>query len=838
MKNTSWILKMALKDAAKNRRRLIVYASSIIIGIASLVAIQSFRESLSRKIDLESKELLGADLVIRSRDALTKEELNLTTIIQGEKSYECSFATMLAFPKGKNSRLIFARGIEGTYPFYGKVETDPPVAMNTILQDNKVLVDKTVMLQLGIQVNDTIKLGQSNYVVAAAIIKTPGSTGIGATVAPPVYFPLKTLEATGLKKEGSRLVYRTYYKSNELPDKATLKKLEDELYTKNIIVETVESRKAAMREVYAYLNNFLNLIGFISLLLGCIGIASSVSIYLKEKRKTIATLRCLGTSSRDIFKIFFTEVTIIGIIGSLIGVILGSALQPLLSYVLSDVLIVDVEFAISPNAMINGLITGALASILFTIEPLLSSKSVPPLSALNNSTGVRKSWSVLIISRAAIISFVLLFSYLQLISLSAAALFTLSLIVILLVLAAVARLFMFLIKRGIKPRLPFVLKHGLSNIFRPNNQSTELTVTIGLGALMITFLFFVQSNLLKELSFADVNEQPNMILFDIQKDQLDAVKKLLSEEGMPIIQETPVIAMRLDEIKGRSRVEIKNDSTSEVPSHILEREWRTTYRDFLEPEEVLEKGEFIGDASGLDYVPVTLEYRTAEQMGVSIGDEIKLDVQGVGITTRINSIIRIKRNKIQTSFNILFPKGVLERAPQFYAVVSRTKGEKQSALFQQKVVKRFANVSLVDLNGILDTVSDVIGKIRMVIQFMALFSMITGLIVLIASISNSRFQRIKDAVLLRTLGASKKQISRITLIEYLALGFVASFSGVLLGIIASWLVTWLVFGLNFSVLWITALIMLTLIVLIISFMGTFNNRSVTNASLMNLLKEN
>ena len=277
-----------------------------------------------------------------------------------------------------------------------------------------------------------------------------------------------------------------------------------------------------------------------------------------------------------------------------------------------------------------------------------------------------------------------------------------------------------------------------------------------------------------------------MILFDIQTPQKDQVAQLAKVHDLPLIQQVPIVTMRLDNLEGITKPMRLIDSTSEVPRWIYNREYRITYRDTLIDSETITDGVWHGDKPDDGKIYISVAENIADDMQAEIGTKVGFNVQGTIIETEVSSIREVDFNRVQTNFMVVFPTGVLEKAPQFHVVITRTENEDQSALFQRELVSTFPNVSVVDLTQILRTVDDVLGKVSFVIQFMALFSILTGLLVLLSSVIISKYQRIKESVLLRTIGASRKQILRINALEYFLLGGLAALTGILLSVAASW----------------------------------------------------
>ncbi len=319
---------MAWRDSRRNRSRLLLFISSVVLGIAALVATLSFGNNLRSAIDDQAKMLVGADLIVQSNQPLTAPVLALPDSVPNRHSLECSFSSMVYFVKSGGSRLVQVRALDGDYPFYGALETAPAAASGQFRQQKQALVDKTLMLQYGAKVGDSIRVGDLSFVIAGALIKAPGRNEISTTMAPPVYIPLRWLVQSGFLKRGSQVYYQQYYQFGAAVDVEKLAAaIGPRLDKAGVHYETVESRKERLTRAFGDLAQFLTLISFIALLLGCIGVASSVHIYIREKVSSIAVLRCLGAKGREAFLIYLIQVAGIGLIGSVTGTVLGVLIQ-------------------------------------------------------------------------------------------------------------------------------------------------------------------------------------------------------------------------------------------------------------------------------------------------------------------------------------------------------------------------------------------------------------------------------------------------------------------------------------------------------------------------------
>jgi len=784
MKKGKWYLLMAWRDSRRNRGRLLLFVLSIIIGIGALVATLSFGRNLSADIDGQAKLLLGADLVVRSGRPVPAARfagVGLDTVRRdsGRRSMECNFASMVTFERSGQSRLVQVRALEGDYPFYGALETTPASAGIGFRKRRAVLVDKTLLLQYGAKVGDSVRVGTLSFAIAGTLDRAPGRNELSTTIAPPVYMPLAFAEPAGLLGKGARLEYQYYYQFDVLPAG-----LETKLDSAGLRYETVETRKNRMSRSFGDLAQFLTLISFIALLLGCVGVGSSVNIYIREKIASIAILRCLGLKSRGAFAIYLLQVLAIGLLGSIVGVLLGIGIQQLLPVVLKDILPFEMSFRLSWPALGEGIAAGVCVSLLFTLLPLLAIRKVSPLYTLRMSVEDapggrdRTRWLVYL----AILCFVCVFAYLQMERLGKAVVFTLSILGMFLVLAGAARLLMAVTRRIIPRRSGYLLRQGFANLFRPNNQTLILVVTIGLATVFIGTLYLVQQFLIDRVSVAAVNGEGNMVLFDIQRDQQAEVEGLTRQYGLPVLQAIPFVTVRM---RGR--------------------EIRVTYRDSLARTEKIVSGVFTKRVVSGGVVPVAVEERFAQENELALGDTVSFDVQGLPMVVKVGSIKRSDQRKFDPIFPVLFPAGVLEEAPQILLLITRVPSPQVSARFQQAVVSRFPNVSVLDLRLILSVLDEVLGKVGFVIRFMAGFSMLTGVLVLIASVLISQTQRIREIVLLRTLGGTRRQVRIILVLEYFFLGSLAAAVGILLSLGFGWALAEFVFDGPLTVHWLPLL---------------------------------
>ena len=839
--NISWLLKMAWRDSRRNRSRLLLFVSSIILGIAALVAIYGLGDNMRQEVDRQAASLIGADLELSSNRAPGADIKKLVDSLGGQRSEERDFTSMIYFPKSGGSRLVQVRALRGGFPYYGNLETEPADAGSTFRNTQSAVVDQTLLLQFNAQPNDSVRVGNTSFVIAGRLMSAPGQTGLSASVAPIVYIPLQYLEQTGLLQKGSRINYKYYFRfgSDVKPD-GLLKKITPQLEREGWNYDTVESQREQTNRSLRDLTQFLALVSFIALLLGCIGVASAIHIYVREKISAVAILRCLGAQGRQAFIIYLVQVVSIGAIGSVIGAALGTVIQQFLPGVLKDFLPVTISTAISWPAIVQGIGLGIIISALFALLPLISIRNVSPLNTLRLSFEPprwfkdKAKWLVYIL----ILLFVFGFSWLQLDSWGSALSFTISILIAFLILSAIAVVLVWAVRRFFPGSWSYVARQGLANLFRPNNQTTILIVAIGLGTAFICTLFSIQSLLLNRVALSASGNQPNTVLFDIQPAQRNQVVALAQQQGLPVQGTVPIVNMRLERINAITAERLQQDSTLPMQKWVFSREYRVTYRDSLSSSEKVTKGKWQGsvkDPSANVYV--SLEQRFAERNSIHVGDTMTFNVQGVLLPTIVGSLREVDWNRIQTNFLVVFPTGVLEQAPHFDVLLTHVPNKEASARFQKAVVQQFPNVSIIDLGLVLSVLDKLLQKVGFVIRFMAGFSIITGLVVLIASVLISKYQRIQESVLLRTLGASRKQIFYITAMEYFFLGALAAITGIALSLIGSWLLARFTFETGFTPQWLPLFLVAFFVCVLTVVIGLINSRTVVTRPPLEVLRE-
>ena len=838
--NFRWLIKMAWRDSRRNRSRLFLFVSSIILGIASMVAIYSLGENMSNEVDRQAASLLGADLMLGTGKQVTPEMRKMVDSLGDQRSEQRMFPSMIYFLKSNKTRLVQVRALSGEFPYYGALETVPASAGKDFRKGQAVLVDQTMMLQYGASVGDSIKIGNVTFVIAGTLISAPGQTGLSASVAPPVYIPLQYLEQTGLSQKGSRIATQFFFQFDKKANMtALIDKIKPRLDKEAISYETVETQKQNTARSLQDLTDFLALISFIALLLGCVGVASAINIYVREKIRSVAILRCLGVKGWQAFLIYLIQIVVIGFLGSVAGALLGTIIQQFLPIAFKDFLPIKVTADLSLRSVGMGIGLGVVISFLFALSPLVAIRRISPLNTLRISfqkLGFFRDpvkWLVYLL----IVAFVFGFSYLQIKEVPETIAFCIVISVAFLMLVGTAALLMWAVRRFFPNKASYLWRQGLANLYRPNNQTTILIVAIGLGTAIICTLFSIRAILLKRIEMTARDNRSNTILFDIQPQQRDSVVALAKQFNLPFDGTVPIVNMRLDKVNTINSESLRKDSTIKMWRGVFDREYRVTFRDSLISSERITKGKWTGKVGDDGKVFISLDENFAKNNSIKVGDTMYFNVQGSPITAYVGSLRKVDWGRVQTNFLVLFPTGVLEKAPMFHVLVTRIDSKDLSARFQQQLVQKFPNVTIIDLSAVLNIVSNIIDKVGFIIRFMAAFCIFTGLIVLIASVLISKYQRIQESVLLRTLGASRKQIFYINALEYFFLGSLAAFTGMFLSLGASWLVAKFIFETAFVIKWLQLLGVFVSVCILTVFIGLINSRAVVTRPPLEILRE-
>lgn len=777
-----WTWRMAWRDSRSQRGRLAIFSLAIVSGIAALVAIHSLKASVQQGIETQAKALLGSDLQISSRRAIDADEAAKVALMARRMSRETSFTSMLFFPKADAARLVQIRGIDGAYPFYGEVETNPPDAWQRYQTEPGILLEPAMLDQFQAKTGDMVKLGEIELPILGVVTKPAPRASRFSGFAPEAYVRHAELERTKLLGVASMSSHLLHV---EFPPGTNSQQIKDRI-RRDIPenpwrLETPENRRENLGDALDNFQQFLGIIALASLVLGAIGVAGAVHAHVVRRVPTIAILRCLGCPRHLACGIYFVQAGVLGLLGALLGAALGIALQTgILSY-FHDSLPISVSPKPEWKVVAQTTASGFAVCCGFALLPLLKIRRVSPAVTLRGGATLEGH------PLRALPIYLLLGGLLVLLALNNDSNWKRSLALIgglaaaFAILAIVAKLLMFVTRRIVSSRWPYLVRQGISNLHRPRNQTLLFLLSLGLGTFLLVTIMLAGNLIHQRLNITHSEQSPNLYLVDVQPDQVEGVKGILAAQQLPLLESAPMVTMRIESVRG-----VPVREAPGIPRWVARREFRSTYRDYMNPTETLVAGEWhktIADPNGP--IPLSLEEQIAKDMNVTLGDEIGIDVQGIPLKAKVTSLRKVDWSRFNLNFFMVFPPGVLEDAPGFHVVTTRTPSATASGDLQRALVKDFANVSAIDLTLILETVRDILGKISAVVSVLAGFTVLAGLPILIGTLLNGRDVRLRESVLLRTLGASAKQVRTILVVEYATLGLLSALTGVLLAVAAN-----------------------------------------------------
>ena len=800
---------IAWRESRTARRRLLLYMSSIALGVAALVAIDSFTENVSTSVQNQSRSLLGGDVSLTSRakysdkvkgllDSLERAGTGVTRVT--------TFASMGVIARSSNTRLVQVRAVGRGYPIYGEIVTEPAPAFGALHDGRHAVVDPSILISLDAQIGDSLMLGSARFLITGTLKSVPGDLGVTAAIGPRVYVSEQYLDETGLLVFGSRAEYETLLRMPAGLSPARFAGRFNPVFSAEnprIRLRTVAENENNLTRNIDQLGNFLGLVGLVALLLGGIGVASGVHAFVMRKIDTVAVLRCLGATSGQVLFIYVLQSAAMGFVGALAGAAVGVGLQFMLPWVLKDFLPVDVSVSLAPSAIASGLGIGVWVALVFALYPLLALRRISPLQTLrreSDSTVMKRAQRD---SAALVVGFAILASVLAIAMSRARTVergigYAVAVVAAIGVLALTAEFLAAAARRLARPGLAFVVRQGIANLHRPGNQTRAVILSLGFGVFLMSTVYQVQQNLMGQLDVKLEQSRANLVFFDVQDDQERGVDSIVRANGHSIVLEAPIVPMRLAAVNGVPVATLLADTSRRTRRSpwVLRREFRSTFRADVAPSEKIVSGQWWGAG---DRTPqVSIEQELAGELKVAPGDSIVWDVQGVKVATRVTSTREVTWARFEPNFFVVFSPGSLERAPKQYAMLAHVPTSAGVAALQRAVVRVYPNVSSLDLTLIQATIGNVLNKITTAIRFMALVSLAFGIPVLFSAVAATRRARLREGVLLKTLGATRRQVGRIMLAEYALLGALGSFAGVLLSVASAWLLMKYVFETTFT----------------------------------------
>lgn len=827
-----FILQMARREMRSSWRRLLFFFLCIGIGVGSIVALRSTIQNVNRSVAGEARSLLTADVQVDStrpwkpetreiieRLARAPEVLAMTETIEANTMARPADATR------EGAMMVELKGIEAPYPLYGDFKlSDGRAFDHALLEGGGAVVAPLLLERLRLRVGDSIKIGESTFEIRGQFDYEPGSGG-GFRLGPRVFIARSAVEATGLTGFGSRARRKVLFKVQEGWLERFVQILRGELRGQLVTVNSYKDSQENLSEQFERTENYLSLTGLIVLVLGGIGVSSVTRVFIEQKRQTIAVLKCIGGTGRQIIAAYLAQVITLGLLGSLLGVALAKGALLLVAHYFALSLPPNMGYGLTNGAVAQGIGLGLLVSLLFSALPLLRIRHIKPNMLLRDEAGERSSRRLdiprLLTGALVTLGLAALSSW-QAGSVRVGIIFLVGLALTAALLYGAAFLLTLLVRRARHLR-SFALRQAVSSLYRPGNQTRVIIMAVGLGAFVVMAIQSLQTNLLNEIDLSRRTQLPNMFLIDIQTDQKQGVEKLIEQATGVHPELIPTVRARIYAINGRE-VDLEQPEMREQRGR-LGREYVVTYRPHLEANETIVAGQ-MWDAQPSAEPEVSIEEGMRGLSGLDVGSLITFDIVGRKLTARVTSIRRVDWRNSRTGFMLLFRPGALENAPQMLiAPINGPTAEPERSRFQRALLDQYPNISVIDVAGVVSTISRILNNATLAISFLGGFVLLCGVLILVGSIAMTKFQRIYEVAVLKTLGAKRKVLLIILFIEYGLLGLVAGLVGALAAVALSYAVTHYVFEIpwDFSPLVVLAGILATIaIVTIVGVSSSFN----------------
>lgn len=795
---------MARRELRSSWRRLLFFFLSIAIGVGCIVAERSMLQNANAAIASEARALLTADVQVDTNRPWDKETLDrinrLADPIATGRTETVDSATMIrpADPQNNGAMMIELKGIEPPFPLYGefKLQNGEPFD-HALLAGHGAVVAPALLERLSLKVGDEVLIGSSKFEIRGVLDKEPGGSS-GFRLGPRVFIERAALESTGLTGFGSRARRRLLFSTPADKMEVLVKQLRAEFKNDNAInVRSFKNSQENLSEQFSRAEDYSSLTGLVILVLGGIGILNVTRTFIEQKKKSIAVLKCIGAGGTKITFIYLLQVVALGIAGSLVGVAFGKGVLIVVEHFFADRLPQYMTYGLRPGAAMQGFVVGLLISLLFSALPLLRIRHIKPNVLLREDvapTARRFDWARWATAFAIVTGLLFLVSW-QAGSIRIGLFFLAGLALTAGALYGAATGLVWLVRRVGHLR-SFPLKQAINSLHRPGNQTRVIVMVVGLGVFLVISIQSVQANLVREFSAALEGNLPNMFLIDVQTDQAEPLAQMVEQQTGERAQMVPTVRARIQAINGEN-VDFDKEEMKRERGR-LGREYVVTYRPNLDANETIIAGQY-WEASASKEPEVSIEENMRGLNGLDVGSNITFDIQGRKITARVTSVRRVEWRNARTGFMFVFRPGTLESAPQMWvAAINGPEAEPERSRFQRALLDKYPNVSVIDVGDILKAVTRIVNNITLAVTFVGAFVLLSGTLIMAGSLAMTKFQRVYETAVLKTLGAKRKTILLILLAEYGLMGTVAGLVGSVAAIGLSYATSHYVFEIKWS----------------------------------------
>ena len=794
-------LRMSLRELRATWRRLVFFFLCVAVGVGAIVALRSVIQSLRFGLMSEARTMIASDVIVQTNRPWTPEVVGRIDGILAEapivaRSESIETPTMVRPERGSAvARMVELRAVDGAFPFYGtlKIAGDQPYS-HGLLEKRGALVGPELLAQLGVAVGDRLLVGAQPFTIRGVIEKEPGRR-IGAfSFGARVLIDRADLRETGLLGFGSRASYQILLKVEPDGVSRLTSRLKEALRDDFVNARSYLALEDDIGEDLQRAENYLSLVGFVIVVLGGVGVWSVTRVFVRQKIRSVAILKCLGATTGQVLATYVAQVAALGIAGSVLGVFIAEAALRAIPLSLSATF-GGIAYGLTWSAIVQGVSVGLLVSLLFALVPLLEVRRIKPLLLLRGSDVPRPLLAridlVQVAAGVAVAACLVAVASWQAASLLAGAIVSGGFAAIALVLYAAG----WLLVRGTRPlaHAPwFPLRHAVLGLRRPGNQARVILLSVGLGSFFVLGVRSLQQNLVAE-AVIDVRQgSADLFVIGIQNDQADGIREIVAryQTGDTPARLVPTLRARVTAVRGR---EVNLEGVADVRGRgSLAREYTVTFRPGLAQNETVIDGEWWPPSP----VPppaeqqVSIEESIHERFKIEVGDLMRFDISGRAFEARVASVRRVVWEDARSGgFMFVFRPGALEQAPHAYVAFVRGPDEAAGrAKLQYELVSKYPNITAIDARDVINRIRTVVDNIVLAVTMVGGIALASGILILIGAVAMTKFQRVYEAAILRTLGASTRLLGTMLALEDSALGLLAGLIGALGAVILSWAV--------------------------------------------------
>ncbi len=781
--------RLAFRNLRQGLRGFGIFLACIALGVKTIVGIESLSRSLADGLAAEGRTILGADISLSRmhRPATNVEKASFSNI--GKVSEIASLRGMAVSDQG--AALVDIKAVDETYPAIGAIELDPRQGINAALslQDNAygAVADLALFSRLDLKPGSIIKLGDARIRLSAILVSEPDRIGSGLTFGPRLVLSPAALAASRLVQPGSlvRYTYRLMIPDGQNDDIAVRDKvalLTNRLSDSGFEIRNRLNASPQLSKNIERFTQFLTFVGLTALIVGGTGVANAVSAYLDRRRSSMAILKALGASGTTVFTVAFIEIIGLAILGIFIGLIIGAALPFIVTYLAAPLLPFPLEPKLYDTRLFIGALYGILTAITFSLGPLGRVHDIPVAALFRDLIAEDKSWPRLryvlgaIVAAMALSGAVIFFSFDHFLASMGVA----GTLIAFIILRLVASLIMAIAKRLPRPKKT-EFRLALSNIYRPGALTPSLVLSLGLGVTLLVAISLINANISRQLTKSLPERAPSFFFVDIPGRDLERFDQFLQgAAGNATIVHVPMLRGRITELKG---IKAENVKSSEDASWVLEGDRGITFSDHVPDGSTLVAGEWwAADYKGPSLV--SLEAEIAKGLGLTLGDQISVNVLGRTMTATIANLRRVDWQSMGINFVMVFSPNTFSGAPASYLATLTSKGKsdaKSEAALLNQSAKAFPAVSAIRVKEALDAINELVAKLVLGIRAASAVTVIAGILVLAGALGAGQRNRIRDAVILKTLGATRRRLLLSYCLEYGIIGFAAALFGLLAG---------------------------------------------------------